>query len=119
MVDFKSFAGPDGNTGCVYSDTSHGGKQVTVFRFGPVKKKYPFDERTGRTGGQTGQTDGSGGRPADGGPEYSMPARPDSNLGLQPLAGPGQPAVSGWNLTVTVTRTSAAGPRAQGRPMAL
>ncbi len=65
-----------------------------VFRFywPGSKHRLPLGQHK-RTGGQTGdkgqtdgrmvgqpETDGSAGRPADGGLEYSMPARPDSNL---------------------------------------
>jgi hypothetical protein len=46
-------------------------------------------QTVGRTNGRLAE---SGGRPADGGPENSMPARPDSNLNLNPLRSrPGGP----------------------------
>ena len=127
---------------CVYSDIPNGCPWCFFFTVPDRNAGFPLGqhERTGRTGGQTGgpgqtdcrtvgQTDGSGGRPADGGPEYSLPARlelecasgsdrsrtggPPAASGLASLAVVQTTAVRWWpgtSVSPAVTRKSAAGP---------
>ncbi len=89
MVHFKSFAGPMATLAPAVCTVMS--PPWNFFFAGPDRNTgFPLGqhERTGgQTGGQVGRsdrpgTDGSGGWPADGGPEYSMPALPDSNLNL-------------------------------------